>query len=98
MTTKGTDRGLPDVAKSTRVRRQKEGVVVYSEFSITMRVSDFNEFIKFTIGHERLSPSDTDADLNRTERDAHKWNQAVVDRRTRSLMRMLKQLHAEEGT
>lgn len=86
------------VEKRRRLRRESGQVAVYSECSITVCVDRAaNEFLKFTVGHERFSPSDSDADLARTETAAWKFNEAVVDKRSRQIKRLIRQIAVERG-
>lgn len=83
-------------AKRRRIRRESDQVFVYSECSITVCVDrTANEFLKFTFGHERLSPSDSEADLIRTEKAAWTFNEAVVDKRSRQIKRLIRQIGAD---
>lgn len=93
--------GIDPAAKETgtdkqrRLRRGSAGMFVYSEASVTICVDPtHNEFLKFTFGHERLSPSDSEADLKRTEAAAWKFNEAVIDKRARKIQRLIRQIAA----
>jgi hypothetical protein len=96
LTTKD-DKGVVDVARSSKGRRTRQGFIIYEEFSITMRVNAGGDFIKFVVGHERTSPSDSNEALTKTEKAAWAWNEKTADRRVRMLKRMMRAIQAQEG-
>lgn len=99
--TQKTDQTVPAEARSRRSsrRRTDEGVVIYEEFTITVCTDPvMHEFIKFGIGHERMSPSGSEDALNKTEAAAWKWNERIADRRVRKLKRLLAQIAAERDS
>ncbi len=84
-----------NTARRRRLRRESQQVALYSEVSVTVCVDrQNNNFIKITIGHERLSPSDSETDLKKTEAAAFKFNEAIVDRRVTKVKRLIQQIEA----
>lgn len=71
-------------------------VRVWSEASVTVAVTDDPpQFVKFTHGFERMSPSSSKADIVRTERLIFERCEEIVDRRVRRLARLIKQLNRD---
>lgn len=101
---KKEDKGIPasvkegGTEKRRRIRRESGQVAIYSECSITVCVDPVhNDFLKITVGHERLSPSDSETDLKKTEAAAWKFNEAAVERRVKRVTRLIRQIQAESG-
>jgi hypothetical protein len=82
---------------TTRRASERNGVRVWGEVSITIAITDDPpQFVKVTFGHERISPSDTLADLQRTERTINEFNERTVNRRAEHYKRLAKAAgHAE---
>lgn len=101
MTTTREDNGLADAGRtrSGSARRRAKGstgVVVYSECSVTVCVDrKNNNYVKVTVGHERLSPSDSEHDLAATEKAAWAFNEKVVDRRVSRIKRLIASIEAQ---
>lgn len=55
---------------------------------MTLHIGE-HSFVKFTYGHERMSPSDSAADLRRTEALIHEENEKVLDKRLKQYVRMI---------
>ena len=82
----------PAKARST-TGRQAKTVRVWGEVSLTLAVSqDPPQFIKVTFGHERMC-ADNDEAITRMERVIHRKNEEVVDRRAKSLTRLIRQIN-----
>jgi hypothetical protein len=102
--TKKENRGLAasvkegGTEKRRRIARKSGQVAVYSECSVTVCIDPVhNDFLKITVGHERLSPSDSEADLKKTETAAWRFNEEAVERRVRRATRLIRQIQAESG-
>lgn len=81
---------LSDLALGRSVR-------VWGEVSITVAVTDDPpQFIKVTHGHERISKSDSEQDILRTEAQIHATASKVVERRAEELKRLVHRVLDEE--
>lgn len=56
-----------------------------------------NQFIKFTHGFEKMSMTDSDAALARTEREIFETCERIIDKRVRKLHRLIRQLERALG-
>lgn len=62
---------------------------MWGEVSITIAITDDPpQFVKVTFGHERISPSDTLEDIQRTERRINEFNERMVSRRAEQYKRL----------
>lgn len=78
--------------RSNDNERSPDGPVrVWADAGVTLCVSmDPHQFVKFSFGHERWSPSDTQEDIERTERQAYEFCERVVNRRVAKLAKLVR--------
>lgn len=71
---------------------------VWAEVGMTLPVAgDPPTFIRYSFGHERISPTDSDKDIKATEELVHSMNEAVVEKRVKRYARMIRQVQKAEG-
>lgn len=81
---------------TSRSRRRPKSVRVWGEAGITLAVtSDPPQFVRVSFGHERIAPDDSEATIKRYEKMVNDYNEDVVERRARKLVRMIKRVNKE---
>lgn len=78
--------------KSNPASAESGGPVrVWSEAGVTLCVSmDPHQFVKFSFGHERWSPSDSAEDIARTERQVYEFCERTVNKRVSKLAKLVR--------
>lgn len=87
-------------SKRTGARQGKQNTPapVWSECGLTIPIGeDPYSYVKVSFGFEKLSPSDSMEDIERTERQIYRKCEEIVEKRARRLARLSKAVRESEG-
>lgn len=82
--------------RSPRRRGTEDGVRVWCEAGVTLAVTDNPpQFVRFTVGMERMSPRGDADSVARTERALYRQCEKAVEARSRELVRLVRRTARE---
>lgn len=85
-------------SKADTTQDGKTPVLCWMEVGLTVPIGDDPyTYVKTTFGYQRMSPSDREVDINRTERAMYEHCEAIVEKRMRKLIRLSKAVKRGEG-
>lgn len=90
--TKAASRNLSKPRASVKER----GLVMGSEVGMSIPIGDTFAHLRFSFWHERISPSDSIADLKATAELIEEFNEEELDRRVRKMKRLVRQILNED--